>query len=350
MFSSIHFNSIKVLVALLVLGFLSSCEKHTEEILSEVNSNELKLENQIAPPSFNGVKVEALTSSTARQEERKFLSFATVEDFEKTMASLSSENIEEWEKYFGFESARKTKDEETLSKEGIEDEYLAAVLSPENIIQIGKWAFRIDILNERVAVVEADSKENVARLFDINYKTQLDENFMLFSTDDNILEALVAGSKGTLNKDNKVEIWGWFCKEDGAPKRKDDGYLDYISSVNRLKSKAVYQKAGVYFSIIMKTKIQWNQFNNGIWVDANPNYHWLESDYNYECEVKCGGSDSGSNPYNANTFVLDRKSDHRVFHGLKGLKSYYASVVFYVQYSNGNAPTIKSTRRYTIQY
>lgn len=350
MFNSIQLNSIKALIVLLIIS-LSSCEKHTEEILSDAKVSEAKLENKGAAPSFEGVQLEAVTPSNARGEERRFLSFNTPEAFEKAMASLSSGNIEEWEKHFGFESSRKTKDTETLAEEGIEDEYLAAVLSPENVIQIGKWAFRIDVRNERVAVVEADSKEKVARLFDINYKTQLDENFMWFSTDDDILPALEAGSKGTISKGDKAEIWGWVCRDRRADREKDEYDFEYFGNANRLKTKAVYQKAGVYFSIIMKAKIQWNQFNNGIWVDANPNSHLLESDFNYNYKVRCGNSYSSVDSYDPSTFRVNsgRKLDHRVYESMTSLKNYYASVVFYVRSYNGSTFDIQVSRRLTIQ-
>ena len=324
------------------MGFLSSCEKQAEEILSDASITKSETENQNASPIFEGVNVEAIkSSSNARQEEKRFLSFNTVADFEKIMASLSSENLEEWEKHFGFESARKTKDEETLSKEGIEDDVLAAVLSPENIIQIGKWAFRIDIRNERVAVVEADSKENVMRLFDINVKTPINKDFMWFSTNDEVINLLQEGVEGTY--EDKVE--GIFCSDRHAKRKKDLDYHYYWSGSRRLKSKAVYQKAGVYFSLLMKTEVHTYQL--GIWQDVNLFMESeLESIYSYSYKKRCGDAHLGVDD-NTYYYSAKRVLDHRVHSGTRALKYYNATAKFYVRYPSAtggydysDAPTV----------
>ncbi len=322
---------------------LSSCEKHTEEILSDAKTLETKSENQIAAPSFEGVKVEALTSSTARGEERRFLSFNTVADFEKAMASLSSGNLEQWEKYFGFESARKAKDSETLSKEGIEDEYLAAVLSPENVIKVGKWAFRIDVINEIVAVVDASSEKEVARLFDLETKLTEKEGVMLFSTNDDIFADLEAGSTGSItSKNERAEVWGWFCKDRRADRKKDDEHLYYEGgNSNRLYSKVVYQQAGVYFSLLINTEHQWKQAGIA-WINGDPNNNSLKYTYYYRYQKRCGDYVSQrSQPAGSYSYVVDNDITNRVFQGTQNLKEYEAEATFYIKYYDAATKTYK---------
>lgn len=106
---------------------------------------------------------------------------------------------------------------------------------------------------------------------------------MIFSTDDDVLDLLENGSQGTSG--GRVQL---FCGESGAKADKKDDYdVSPFDPNYRQDNKIVYQKAGVYFSLQAKTKVQYKGWT-GIWGDGGPIYD-QQITYYLKYEPKCKG-------------------------------------------------------------
>ncbi len=126
------------------------------------------------------------------------------------------------------------------------DDYLATILSPEGLIQIGKWIFKINLPEEKCYVLEESNIESYSDLINENVSNHV----RVFPTSETVLDVLAEENSAKISK-------GLFCKERGARSDKEadvsyeiKGY-DYLY-IRKLKLKHGYQKARVYFSLMSK--------------------------------------------------------------------------------------------------
>lgn len=122
-----------------------------------------------------------------------------------------------------------------------------------------------------------------SELNDLKSENTDNNNIIIFSTDDDVLYLIDEGSKGTTAGRSQL-----FCGESGAREDKDDSFVyEPIYGDYRQDNKVVYQKAGIYFSLQAKTKMQYKSLT-GIWVDAGVTYN-QQLNYYVKYEPKCKG-------------------------------------------------------------
>jgi len=125
-------------------------------------------------------------------------------------------------------------------------------LSPQGLIQIGDKIFRVDTLNKRVLVLDAEYKSELQSL--INGDTT-NSNIMIFSTHDEVLTLLEEGytKSPTITPNARIRL---FCKARFARPEEDKQMVYYGNDMYRMDNKVVYQDAGIYFSLQAKSKTE----------------------------------------------------------------------------------------------
>lgn len=210
----------------------------------------------------------------------------------------------------------------------VDDDYLASMLSPEGIVQIGEWIYKVDVCNEKVYALPVAEEAYVGELTE---KTPSHEKIQVFSTDDEVLDLIEAGETG----DPTARI-ALFCGESGIPDNIDDkGFVSYGDGY-QLDCKVVYQKAGIYFSLQAKVK---NQVKVLLVWDGIPGTLTLNSFDQYEPKCK-----SGSQPRYDYLATFDRELSRRAYSNTRGLhKAWYR-----VQFQNQDAGV--TTRVFEVKY
>ena len=159
------------------------------------------------------------------------------------------------------------------------------------------------------------------KIDDLKNENTENKSILIFSTDDDVLDLLEEGVKGTVN--SKVEL---FCGESGADGHEAKHY-DYAYSSSddfRQDNKVVYQKAGIYFSLQSKTKAQYKGWT-GIWNETNACDQRIYYDVYYEPKCKSSTTRSG-------TLYDDgcgNELNYRPYETTRGLHHYRFDVDFY---------------------
>ncbi|WP_299761903.1 hypothetical protein [uncultured Pontibacter sp.] len=79
-----------------------------------------------------------------------------------------------------------------------EDDFFASMVSPQGIIQIGEWVFKIDLRREKVYALPASETSLVANL---KQAQPSHDKIRVFSTSDDVLDMIENGMYG----DSSVE-------------------------------------------------------------------------------------------------------------------------------------------------
>ena len=198
---------------------------------------------------------------------------------------------------------------ETLTNpvDTIYDDYgiLPKILNEDKIVKIGEYLIKIDLHNERVLVLEEQHKSEYADLVTDNFENS---HIMTFSTDDEVLELLENGSKGSVN----ARMLG--CNDEWADAQKH-AHHPKSSSKHRLDAKVVYQRAGIYYSILAKGKTQRRRFRIW-WRDSSGNCTIY---YNCKFALRCGYSYDWVSTQSSSR----GESNYRPYQGSRGLEYYY---------------------------
>lgn len=212
------------------------------------------------------------------------------------------------------------------------DDYLATILSPEGVIQIGRWIFKINLLEEKCYVLEEKNIESYSDL--LNEKVSNDVR--VFPTSETVLDILEEENSAKMSR-------GLFCRESGARSDKDKeadvsyelkGY-DYYPHTRKLKLKHGYQKAGVYFSLMPKAVFE--NFDGRATII-----------YTYKFKPTCRDEQWNPNYPNYNytrNDEQDRSHTRRHYEGTRGLNKFTLSTTF--DYSPYNAE-LWETPKYTL--
>jgi hypothetical protein len=220
--------------------------------------------------------------------------------------------------YYANNSSYTIKGRITSDTLPFEDEYLANFLTPEGVIEVGDYVFKINMPEEKVFVLH---KDNIgSHLTDLYNENVIKDIVFEFSTNDEILTLLEEGYTGSPIENGKVEI----CRQSGAPSDKDYEQINYGGNVYRLNVKAVYQKAGIYFSLIGKgnalVKTIFGFYDNhaiGMW--ANYNASWTP-----KCKSTSTKSDNCTSGFSNGTGMLT----HRFYESSRGLHKYSLKINF----------------------
>ena len=211
-------------------------------------------------------------------------------------------------------------------QEFIADDYLAAVLSPDQTIQIGETTYRLDGTTNHIFYISSD---NVQLYDELIAETPTSPDVYYYPMDQNVFELQDAGIEGAPATSNfTLPIGSGIGCGPNADRRKSEGGVKY-STNQRLDCKVVYQSVGIYFSIIAKAQNQkrvlgiwWSQ-QAGVYLLPNPGARW---------EELCRGySESDFNGYsNFGGYGDGNTVAKRYYESTRGLKNYDVSVSFRV--------------------
>jgi len=299
------FNIYKIFVMLFAIVTFYGCQQ--EDVLQEQSDLEISSDTKASFLSFDSKSdYEKVFSDNSIIESKKSMQGDFV-SLKSTIESFDSEN----------KNARSSQRlEDTLYADyGI----LPQILNRDKIVKIGDYLIKVDLHTETVLVLESKHREQYGDLAESN---MTNENIMTFSTDDEVLTLLEQGATGSVNS----RLLGW-CEDPAAgPGRKKDHSC--YSKKKRYKASVIYQRAGIYYSIIAKIKNQKKKW--GVWWSDGSG--WLRIDYNFYGRVRCGTS------YDENSYIKEyykRKAIYRPYEGTVRMEYYELNAYF--TSSNGSA-------------
>lgn len=307
------------------------------------------------------------------------MAFASSADFEAAVKALAvadpneseTTRLEKWEKKYGFYSlradyAKKQKEKEAkaasdaqtqrlLPDDGgtpppvfepyeepwdegliIEDDLFAAMLSPDNTVQIGDKVFHIDLPNNIVSYIPTVSP--VAYTDFVGAQPSVsNEQIRYFGMNEDVFALLEAGNTGTAFGVSLSDFGigsGIGCGP-GAKSQDDKAKIVYAKN-KRLDCKLVYQHLGIYHSIVAKAHHQ-KQTWYGVWLGSpeyliilTPSALWQPKCQDYNDSDFSSYSNLGS-PYLGDGNGDHNTVTHRYWSNTKGLKRYKVDVRFRVQ-------------------
>lgn len=198
-------------------------------------------------------------------------------------------------------------------------DFLKAILNVDGITQIGAYIIKVDMANEKVLVLKSEDRQYYDDLVANNFNNS---KILVYSTNDEVLDLLANGilpsqSDNTSSANQRTTL---FCNQKGADRREDKGFEEYMTNW-RFDCKAVYQKAGIYFSLIAKANKQ-NKVA-GLWIESNDGYE-MSMDYYFIYTPKCKGASTGSNTISTGSTTIA----YRPYESTTALKNFYYEARF----------------------
>ncbi|UYZ62300.1 hypothetical protein [Hymenobacter weizhouensis] len=220
----------------------------------------------------------------------------------------------------------------------IEDDYFAAMLSPEGTVEIGGKIFRIDLANNIVSYIPSSQASEYDQFVSAQPTDESASSIRYFDLTEDVLGLLDGGDSGSSFSEfrpGRIRIGSGIGCGPGAD-RKHDKANQYYADNRRLDCKIVYQPLGIYHSIVAKAHHQkktwygaWVGSPATMYIQPNPGTYWqplcetyVESDQN--------SYDNFNAPYLGNHTGDHNTVTHRYFNSMKGVKRYKADVKFRV--------------------
>lgn len=312
------------------------------------------------------VTIDSAATATVSLTSYGFLKFDTPEDYDAILGILkdySTEQLDIWEETLGFTSSRTVYADPTSygvtaadnKNEIFEDELFHTLINQDGMVQIGNYLFKTEIDFDKILEIKidfyptymSDFNAGVFEATEMNeFDTEWDETTAAY---DNIFDYLNTGAVGTIKTTAYTEpTWildpvvntdadcNTYIPSLGSPvyeKQTQDIYDG--ASTWRSDCKAVYQKAGIYFSLIAKQKYQkgnpgtlYLSTQTDMWTLRNPQLgYWTECTYTR----KRSNTQQTDAPPHLN--ITDRKKGTNVlawrpYSSMRGLKLYDLDVWF----------------------
>jgi len=301
------FNIYKIFVMLFAIVTFYGCQQ--EDVLQEQSDLALNNDTKASFLSFDSKSdYEKVFSDNSIIENKKSMQG----DFVSLKSTIESFDTEE-------KNARSSQRlEDTLYADyGI----LPQILNRDKIVKIGDYLIKVDLHAETVLVLESKYR---AQYKDLAESNMTNENIMTFSTDDEVLTLLEQGATGSVNS----RLLGW-CEDPAAGPGRQKEHSCY-SKKKRYKAKVVYQRGGIYYSLVAKIKNQKKKW--GIWWSDGSG--WLRIDYYLYAHVRCGEYFQESNHIKD----YDRKAIYRPYEGTVRMEYYELNAYF--TSSHGSAKTL----------
>ena len=236
----------------------------------------------------------------------------------ESLSDADSLTLASFEESMSFTSMRTTYNEEELEEKGIDDELLATLLNPDGKIQIGDYVISVDVMADDVAVL-----------------SNIDGTEQHFSIDDEVLYILF----DSVTQSDPIVIDGGISQlmSSTSSERLEQSIQIACLEQDTVKFKLKYQRAGIYFSIVVDARYKMFQRNSLL--------GWEIKGYNNQYVI---GFDAGPGTYtrnrrNANQITIPRRIDsgvnrcytYRPYSKACGLKQFSLSSLFSVYDDEG---------------
>ncbi|MEE4001622.1 hypothetical protein V1T75_14850 [Tenacibaculum sp. FZY0031] len=253
-------------ISLVLMGIMfMSC--NNEEIIQPPHSNNYISESiQI---NSDGKKLIFLTS----EDYERFISSSTITNNE-TLSNKSLEKSKSTKLDIKFELS--SQDYISYSKyiaennleNLIKDEILSEILNQDQIVQIGKFLYKLNLIEEKVYVLPAkyDSQYSDLVIENINNK-----NILVFSTSDEVIKIIENGDP----KSNK-KIG---CSSRKANYKSNTTNIKTINSNANMSATSRYEKYGIMF----KLEADVNIFDSNSWSDLRVYIAFENCSYKQRC-------------------------------------------------------------------
>lgn len=215
----------------------------------------------------------------------------------------------------------------------INDEHLAAFVSPEGIIEIGEWIFKINPAKSLVTVLN-EKDENLYQdlLNDVS-----NPKIYKFSTNDDVLDLLEAGQTMGSVSNNRVSI---FCGGGAAKSEQTSApYQDPIDS-RVLTGYSAYKKFGVYFHLYTTANLSGAKNPNLIILHKHA-YYYKTNCKNYSESGPYAFSDylkSGDYNYRTGNYY---NFEQNIYMSTRGLSDYIVLAQYAYQLGTVTVPKIE---------
>ena len=257
-------------------------------------------EDVIVDANVFGVKVETVNSNIGVKSSEKLLHFEKRADYENVINYLSQGDesvMARFEDSLSFNSMRVMLSDDERECIGIYDDVLATILNKEGLIRIEDYIIHINTLNDSLEVYSAISNKKLMSLsVDQDFFSIIDGQLDLHYNDVTAL--------GDCNKMNYV--------------------FSNLPSIldTKVKCTLVYQRAGIYFSILIKVdepyQIGYSQLNKWVNIESG-NYYTPKNRSTYYIPKE----------------VTDIQKCHfhkRLYSGIRRLTSFSVDVICEVRY------------------
>jgi len=275
------------------------CKKKVDGNLKTTNQN-LVIDNQPAmQTSHKGV----LTNG-------KILIFESSEIYNSMISNLDSTFVVQfYNDMIGleFNSLNELTEQKSLNN-GIDDYYLKSILNQDNIIQIGKYLYRVNKTSESVFVLHHQYSDQYADL--VNENTD-NINIKVYSTEEDVIDLVEAG----VNSQEK----GLFCKDRRAQKKDKWSGSAQTGPYENMKLYVKYKKFGIYHALSAE----------GYRSTNSTQYKYYYQIENSSYRQRCGSSlnnyshpwrsGNGNNVFGSPAMYSDV---FRLYSGMKQLKNY----------------------------
>ncbi len=193
------------------------------------------------------------------------------------------------------------------------NDFLSSILNEDGLVIIGDHFYKVNLSSEKVFVLNTQFAN---QLTDLKQENTGNENILVFSTSDDVLDLISEGTKGTVN--GRTEL---FCRDrhaSGKEKVKDVQYTDWTAAIEyQVKAKHVYQKAGIYFSLLTELKHMDRHRNYGsiLWTPSNTEIY---VDYYFKWKQRCRSGDHEDRGWKET--LWDNKLNYRAYERTRGLE------------------------------
>ncbi|MCU0420515.1 MAG: hypothetical protein MUC38_12755 [Cyclobacteriaceae bacterium] len=275
-----------------------------------------KIESAFSVYFIDGIlkfkSVESFTSLVENQDPKAKESFIKFTDQQKNYSSLKK----------SYQAIKNNNGSRIFAVPEVEiietNEFLSSLLNEDGMISIGNYNFKVNLERELVFLL---LEEHRSQMDDLKNENMNNRNIRVFSTSEDVLWILTEQDY-TTSANGRTEI----CFRGRYANRDEDtgfAYSPFVENV-RQDNKVVYQKAGIYFSLQSKTKMQKEGWT-GIWGSHEASDQRIR--YYADFKPRCQGwiNDQGEKVDDGN----DNELNYRPYERTRALERYYFEAFFY---------------------
>ncbi|GAB2795410.1 hypothetical protein HNQ93_003000 [Hymenobacter luteus] len=199
----------------------------------------------------------------------------------------------------------------------IEDDYFAAMLSPEGTVEIAGRIFHIDLANNIISYIPSTQAASYDQF--VVAPPTVESSIHYFNLNEDVFGLLEAGDQGSsfgADFRGTTRIGSGIGCGESADRDKDDDHQNYAKD-RRLHCKIVYQPLGIYHSMVAKASHQkktwygaWLGSPTTIYILPNTGAYWqpmcetyIESDLNSYNNINAPYFGNETGDHNTGTLI-----------------------------------------------